>query len=1820
MHDNKQILVRIRGGCIGKTGETGPDGAMGPQGVEGIPGDTGPEGPIGIGQQGEQGIQGETGSQGIPGDTGATGDTGAPGPMGQQGETGPDGDPGPMGAQGEDGTDGAQGATGETGPEGADGYPGPQGPAGTPGLDGPPGPEGPEGDEGPRGPAGTGINILGSDTVANIIAKTAAEVGDSWIATDTGFDSDGLPVIPEDVLRATNTASPSHWVNLGPLEGPEGPQGTPGNDGTDGVDGADSTVPGPQGDPGIQGEQGDPGIDGTDGADSTVPGPQGDPGDQGIPGDDGADGTIGPEGPQGDPGPAGVGINILGSDTVANIMAKTAAEIGDSWIATDSGFDSAGLPVVPDEILRATNTDSPSHWANIGQMQGPQGPQGDPGDDGADSTVPGPPGDDGAQGDPGAQGEPGVDGTQGEDGVAGPAGPSAVSVDANNIAVLGSDSLIYVPDESGDYLPIGGKAADSDLLDGIDSTGFSLADHNHDSRYFQETEYIDFSDGTADAAKPIILNGNGFIDASMLDLNTFNYVGAFTPTAGDEYPDTTGHLHGSLWLVNGLGDGIEYTFVAGDLIGQTASDGNFMIWGSAGWSLMVSSMDPSLYYLLDGTAAITANFAGGGKIFTNAADGISANDLVTLSQTQGLFLPIGGKAADSELLDGINGAGFLLVGGTAVDSDLLGGLPSSAFLSTTGKAADSEQLDGIDSTGFLLVGGTAVDSDLLEGHDAAYFAVATDLSGYLPIGGTAANSQQLDGIDSLGFLLVDGIAVDSALLGGQLPSYYETDLSGYLPIDGTAADSELLDGNDSSHFAVAGGSYLKTDHIDVSSGVGNAGDPIILNGQGQIDASMLDVNSFHYVGPFTPADGAEYPDTSGQEHGAFWVVQALVDPYLFTTGDLTGQTIPNGDFMVWAAAGWSIMAGEMNPTLYYLLDGSQSITGDFAGGGFQIKNIADGVEEDDGASVGQLAAYLPIGGKAADSQLLDGIDSTGFLLVAGTAADSDLLEGHPASYFAVAGEGGDYLPIDGTAANSELLDGLEAAAFLLVGGTAANSNLLDGIDSSAFALVTDLAGYLPVDGVAADASLFDGQDSSYYASASDLALYLPLGATAADSNLLDGIDSTGFLLAGGTAVDSQLLDGHDSSYFAAFTDLAGYLPVGAKAADSQLLDGIDSTAFGLVSDLISANTGFANQPIMTDASGFIDRSLLRISAFNYIDVWTPTVDDEYPEPPVDPLTVGDFWIINGLGVGVIYTFIGGDLIGQEIIDGNLLGYGEGGWGIIHSSIEPNAYVLKSGDTMTGELILPEVVTSNYAAMPRSYADTRYLAVGGKAVDSGLLDGEDSTYYASQADLALYLPLSGTAANSQALDGIDSTGFLLAGGTAVDSQLLDGHDSTYFAQASDLANYLPVDGVAVNSQLLDGLDSTAFLLVGGTAVNSTLFDGHDPSYFALASQLAGYLPILGKAADSELLDGLDSSDFARTSAIPVTQTEAVALLPGQTTYAVTLPADLSAVYVGGQGVDIGRLTLYADYTVDTETNSIVLNDSYPANSSMTLAYMGAEGQASSSDAMTPQEILDSLKLVDGTGSGLDADLLDGLHATAFLLAGGTAADSNLLDGHDSSYFAATSDLTAYLPVGGKAADSNLLDGNDSGYFAAAGDLAAYALITDLDGYLPVGGTAANALLLGGNDPTYFAPLSSLAAYLLLTGGTLSGDLKLPATPVGDTSAITKGYGDANYLGNSDMFARGSIDIRNDFTIRGSFNVSGGTDDGTGRLTVIFATPADDMNYTAVTSAAGTYDNSHTAQQDGDNSTNAALVIKIWENNNDAGASNADWANFIVTQKS
>jgi hypothetical protein len=175
----------------------------------------------------------------------------------------------------------------------------------------------------------------------------------------------------------------------------------------------------------------------------------------------------GPTGPTGATGADGTSVTIKGSVPTEGDLPGAGNTEGDGYIVEATGH------------LWVWNG---SAWADAGQIKGPTGATGPSGADGATGPT-GPAGSDGAagaagptgptgatgaqgpQGDTGAQGVQGPQGAQGVQGVPGPEGPTEVSGDADNIAVLGTDSLIYVPasvvdgaDEViiDDALPVGG--------------------------------------------------------------------------------------------------------------------------------------------------------------------------------------------------------------------------------------------------------------------------------------------------------------------------------------------------------------------------------------------------------------------------------------------------------------------------------------------------------------------------------------------------------------------------------------------------------------------------------------------------------------------------------------------------------------------------------------------------------------------------------------------------------------------------------------------------------------------------------------------------------------------------------------------------------------------------------------------------------------------------------------------------------------------------------------------------------------------------------------------------------------------------------------------------------------------------------------------------------------------------------------------------------------------------------------------------------------------------------------------------------------------
>jgi hypothetical protein len=80
------------------------------------------------------------------------------------------------------------------------------------------------------------VTILGSDSWANITAKTTHDVGDMWILPDpAGAPASGTgPAAAGDGIVWEGAA----WTNVGPIRGPAGDAGATGPTGPTGLEGA----------------------------------------------------------------------------------------------------------------------------------------------------------------------------------------------------------------------------------------------------------------------------------------------------------------------------------------------------------------------------------------------------------------------------------------------------------------------------------------------------------------------------------------------------------------------------------------------------------------------------------------------------------------------------------------------------------------------------------------------------------------------------------------------------------------------------------------------------------------------------------------------------------------------------------------------------------------------------------------------------------------------------------------------------------------------------------------------------------------------------------------------------------------------------------------------------------------------------------------------------------------------------------------------------------------------------------------------------------------------------------------------------------------------------------------------------------------------------------------------------------------------------------------------------------------------------------------------------------------------------------------------
>ena len=301
----------------------------------------------------------------------------------------------------------------------------------------------------------------------------------------------------------------------------------------------------------------------------------------------------------------------------------------------------------------------------------------------------------------------------------------------------------------------------------------------------------------------------------------------------------------------------------------------------------------------------------------------------------------------------------------------------------------------------------------------------------------------------------------------------------------------------------------------------------------------------------------------------------------------------------------------------------------------------------------------------------------------------------------------------------------------------------------------------------------------------------------------------------------------------------------------------------------------------------------------------------------------------------------------------------------------------------------------------------------------------------------------TAADITKLAGIE------AGATADQNASEVSYDNTTSGMtATDLQDAVDELDNRLDNSSSSGTSGPVFWSRSGTTV-SPINSGDDVSINGDIS-ITGTVDGRDVSADGTKLDGIESGATADQTAAEIktayeSNTNTNAFTDAEKT-------KLSGIAAGAEvnvDTNLGVTTTTTTNTItsSTGTNATLNEATGSAAGLMSTAHHNKlDGIESGATAdQTASEILTAIKTVDGTGSGLDADLLDGQQGSYYLntsttFGGDVSGTYNAIVVADDSHNHIISNvdglqtaLDGKLSTTGKAADSNLLDGIDSGSF-------------------------------------------------------------------------------------------------------------------------------------------------------------------------------------------
>jgi len=506
---------------------------------------------------------------------------------------------------------------------------------------------------------------------------------------------------------------------------------------------------------------------------------------------------------------------------------------------------------------------------------------------------------------------------------------------------------------------------------------------------------------------------------------------------------------------------------------------------------------------------------------------------------------------------------------------------------------------------------------------------------------------------------------------------------------------------------------------------------------------------------------------------------------------------------------------------------------------------------------------------------------------------------------------------------------------------------------------------------------------------------------------------------------------HDGRYYTETESDARFLGISAKAADSNLLDGVDSGSF-LRSDTADSASG-----LITFTSGIVVEDSTIGVGDKSADNWTEilhTASNGY----------GFTWQHSNASVFVNQQ----GTTNEALVIGDVdAGANSGLFGVSHSQDNGANWTKKLDLYGNGELFI--VSSGNFKCWHASNDGS------GSGLDADLLDGIDSgSFLRSDAD--------DTATGNITFSGsVSSYGPTITGSNAGGPKLAINCTATGGKQWWIISNGSGNTDGAGYLQLWNHTDSFSPVTFGYSSGTPTEFrtgiEVNNNTVWHAGNDGSG------SGLDADTVDGYNIGTFG--SAIPLlngnntwsgTNVFSVRMLATATGRSVTIGGNPSGNPNGNVATQTSYLEIAAGSGGATNSSAIVFHNPNVSTSGMEYVNTDVNNgyfNFKSDDATWNVRINNNTIWHagnDGSGSGLDADLLDGQQGSYYQPASNALTTSTTFGGdvsgtynaivvandshtHDGRYYTEAESDARFLGISAKAADSNLLDGIDSGSF-------------------------------------------------------------------------------------------------------------------------------------------------------------------------------------------